>query len=137
MKPVDQTIFGHPNGDCFRACVASILELPIEDVPNWAAEGRGVVHAAMDWIHNRGHACLNIQWEPEYEKHQYLSTGMERVYCILGGVSPRSTPESRLYHAVVGHAAGWSFEIDHDPHPSRAGIVGEPINAVWIFRGIP
>lgn len=30
VKPVDQTLFGRPSGNCLPACVASILELPIE-----------------------------------------------------------------------------------------------------------
>jgi hypothetical protein len=34
MKPVSQTIIDSEKGDCFRACLASLLELPIEQVPN-------------------------------------------------------------------------------------------------------
>lgn len=33
MKPIDQTTFGVPGGNCFSACVASLLELSIDDVP--------------------------------------------------------------------------------------------------------
>ena len=39
MKPVDQTDWTPKTGDCFRACVASIFELPIESVPNFMEEG--------------------------------------------------------------------------------------------------
>lgn len=35
MKPVYQTKFGMPGGDCFRACVASLLELPLDAVPDF------------------------------------------------------------------------------------------------------
>ena len=40
MKPVMQTKFGPVEGNCFCACLASMLELPIEDIPfyhdvNW------------------------------------------------------------------------------------------------------
>lgn len=31
MKPVDQTIFGKPGGNCLAACIATILELPLDD----------------------------------------------------------------------------------------------------------
>lgn len=34
MKPVSQTIIDSEKGDCFRACLASLMELPIEQVPN-------------------------------------------------------------------------------------------------------
>ncbi len=33
MKPVDQTTFGHPGGNCFSACVASLLEMSVDQVP--------------------------------------------------------------------------------------------------------
>ena len=35
MKPVDQTTFGSPHGNCFQAGVASALELPLEEVPHF------------------------------------------------------------------------------------------------------
>lgn len=43
MRPVEQTIPSPPHGDCFRACIASILEVGIDDLPNpisddWAKE---------------------------------------------------------------------------------------------------
>lgn len=34
MKPVKQRTVHHAYGDCFPACLASLLELPIEVVPN-------------------------------------------------------------------------------------------------------
>lgn len=34
MKPAMQTKFGEYEGDCFAACIASLFELPIEDVPD-------------------------------------------------------------------------------------------------------
>ncbi len=42
MIPVQQLVVGdgkdgRPYGDCTRACVASIFELPIDQVPNFAA----------------------------------------------------------------------------------------------------
>jgi hypothetical protein len=41
-------------------------------------------------------------------------------YAVATGQSPR--------YAGVGHAVVWEFGVGmvHDPHPSRAGIVGEP-----------
>lgn len=35
MTPAKQRVFGNGNGDCFRACMASMLELPnCDDLPN-------------------------------------------------------------------------------------------------------
>jgi hypothetical protein len=36
MIEVEQTIMSPPDGNCFAACLASILELPLEVVPNLA-----------------------------------------------------------------------------------------------------
>lgn len=33
MKPVDQTTFGYPAGNCLMACVASILDIGLDDCP--------------------------------------------------------------------------------------------------------
>jgi hypothetical protein len=41
--------------------------------------------------------------------------------CVLCGPSPRLP--SPYQHAVVGRVNGYSFEVVHDPHPSRAGLV--------------
>jgi hypothetical protein len=41
MEPVKQSILTAPGGDCFRACVASIFELPLEAVPHFL-EGSGL-----------------------------------------------------------------------------------------------
>ncbi len=37
MKPVEQSILKPPDGDCFAACMASLLELPLEAVPNFTS----------------------------------------------------------------------------------------------------
>ena len=34
MKSVDQTKFGYPEGNCLMACVASILEVGLDDLPD-------------------------------------------------------------------------------------------------------
>ncbi len=36
--PVTQTLLSPPDGNCFAACVASILELPIDAVPNYHSD---------------------------------------------------------------------------------------------------
>lgn len=54
MIKYDQLISGgkDSDGDCFRACIATVLQLPIETLPNW--------HDNMwflkwdNWLHERG-----------------------------------------------------------------------------------
>jgi len=102
--PVDQTRFGSPGGNCLAACVASLLELPLADVPQlgpttWLDD-------LGAWLLKRGlyPICFKIDapWRP---------TGLY----ILAGKSPRGD----FLHAVVARGD----EVVHDPHPSRAGVL--------------
>lgn len=124
MKPVDQLVLHDPangkEGDCFRACLASIMELPIECIPNFAQEtvGKGSAafwNAIYDWLELTGHSIKFLSFtDPEVEEGKYY---------IISGPSPRSG-----HHAVVGLGKG----IVHDPHPSRAGLKGEHSEWRWM-----
>ncbi len=113
MKPVDQTRFGFDYtrddcGDCFSACVASLLELPLGAVPIFMEKPNWLL-ALNTWLKQRGFWAVTFElteggWSPE-------------GYCILGGKSPRATGDEM--HAVVG----FGRKVVHDPHPSRAGLV--------------
>lgn len=100
MKPVDQLFRvdrdGH--GDCVRACVASILELPADRVPHFGLFG-------WNWMHALASFCsvaLVVPYEAE-------------GFWIATGISPRG----------IGHACVYSgHSLAHDPHPSRGGLVG-------------
>ena len=98
MKPVYQMAFGNgdgseglPCGNCIAACIASIFELPIEDIP----------HFVM--IDATGGGCWNDQlneWLEPYnlqvfflDKDTYIS---KDVYCIGTGVTSRG-----IRHSVV------------------------------------
>jgi hypothetical protein len=104
MKPVDQTIFGAPEGNCLPACIASLLELSIDDVPHFGADNW--LDTLTRWLAPRGFypicATLPTDWRPA------------GLY-ILAGKSPRGD----FLHAVVARGD----EIVHDPHPSRAGVL--------------
>lgn len=115
MKPVDQTIFGPGEGaaagNCWSACIASILELPLAEVPHFVAvEGDDWWLAMQAWLQERGLQAVHFEvagkdlselWEP-------------KGFTILTGDSPRGD----FLHAVIGEG----FSMIHDPHPSRAGL---------------
>lgn len=113
MKPVDQ----RGDSDCFRACVASILEYDLEDVPLWEDHPDWFVDVVR-WGRIRGFRVTTIA-------RQNLP---EDLHVIAGGDSPRGP----WGHAVVW-LGGPDGRIVHDPHPSRAGLVGEPEDFV-IFQ---
>lgn len=122
MKPVDQTKFGKPEGNCYAACLASIFEVPIEECPDYSDIAWGddndfaTAEGAAEWQRRTNEflarfgvyeCCLSVpgllqgDWRPQ-------------GWTILGGEGPRG-----LEHAVVGKG----LDMVHDPHPSREGLV--------------
>jgi len=113
MRPIKQTLFFEKDGvgNCFEACVASILEISITDVPmfheaNWFQE-------LWDWLTSIGYTyqgTLNSNFIPSYK------IGVDG-YFIVAGDSPRG-PLIKGGHAVV-YKDG---VMVHDPHPDNTGI---------------
>lgn len=110
MIPVDQTTFGD-EGNCFSACLASIFHLRADDVENFAVtkSSRWLWHVNA-WLEPRGLRLVRINYSAADTCEM-----PGRSLCIASGPSPRGNRN----HAVVWR--GW--ELVHDPHPSRAGIV--------------
>ncbi len=111
MTPVKQTKLYTPdgihNGNCYAACIASLLDLPLWMVPPWEDMfGRGAWYVRTEeWllrmfnlkiVKTKGHAVEDM---PEFY--------------IANGLSPRD-----VYHSVI-YSAG---KLVHDPHPSDAGV---------------
>jgi hypothetical protein len=53
MRPVLQAVPG-PDGDCFAACVASLLEIELAEVPDLAAAGDRWASVLRRWLAARG-----------------------------------------------------------------------------------
>jgi len=106
MKYIDQTKFGD-DGNCFAACVASLLGLSIEDVPCFNVPGKNWLRLFEEWLKPRGLVPL-IMWG---KGGGIIPDG---VHYLAGGKSPRGIPHSVIYY---------EGEMVHDPHPSRAGLV--------------
>ncbi len=118
MKQVDQTTFGDDIGNCFSACVASILHLAIDDVPFFGADSLWFQRFA-DWLAPRGLYPMCIQYNSEH-----IPVG----FYILGGKSPRGD----FLHAVVANGR----TIVHDPHPSRDEL-GSRVDCTVIIQMDP
>ena len=115
MKPLDQTVFRKNYGDCGRACVASIFEFPIKEMPNFWEETQDAStfwRKSNDWLsQNKGYHLVPMSVS---EGHEYLLDG---VLCIAVGKTGRGDED----HAVV-----WRDGLVHDPNPARTGLKENP-----------
>ena len=102
MRPVEQTILAPPEGNCFAACVASILEVGIDDVPNYV-DGLWF-HRWQNWL-ARQHGLVLFSQESNL-----LRPPPPGRHVIVGVESPRFAGKM---HAVVGLDGA----IVWDPHP--------------------
>lgn len=115
MKKRDQTSFHDPPdelGNCFRACVASLLEVKVDELPRfekWMFENpKAWERIFSSWLDN-SRFSLELRW----------SSNPLSCHTIAFGPSPRSDDN----HCVVSKDG----DIVHDPHPSRDGLDGEPL----------
>ena len=66
MKPVYQTIFGKTNGNCFAACIASILEMDLEDVPHFCrGDNPEWMFDLNEWLYQFGLGALTVAFQDE------------------------------------------------------------------------
>lgn len=107
MRPVEQTVLELGRGNCVAACIASILELPIDRMPNFHG-GHWYAHWA-DWL---APANLTLTEVPLPDH----GTTPLRGYSIIAGDSPRNP----VLHAVVA----LDSERVWDPHPRRDMGIG-------------
>jgi len=119
VKPVNQTITNFKTGDCMRACVASIFELPIESVPNFMADGHEkYLEHLQAWCARKGLLFLPIKFIEGTIAKEFLRD----TYVVAIGESPGAV-KAEQNHAVVWR----NGRIVHDPHPTdHRGIIGEP-----------
>lgn len=140
MIPVDQTTFGPLRsdiasrevrvGNCFSACVASILELPIDDVPQFNTPPSFDVvepdaawwERFKEWLAVRCLFAVCFDRRPDSEP----PPGWPKGYSIAGGMSPRN---KGVMHAAVC----LDGVLVHDPNPERTFFAGEVMD--WIVIG--
>lgn len=123
MIPVTQTITGDKKGNCLAACVASILELPIEQVPNFCGDFEEWILALHNWLKPMGLGVVFVKLDlcpsPDHLKENFL-----KGYTIGGVTGARG-----IKHAVVLHDG----QVIHDPHPGEAVADDIELEDVLIF----
>jgi len=141
VKPVYQTRVSNVDGDCLRACVASILEMPCAAVPNWlgdavAADDVHGWHGAMlEWLMDRGLHPVEVNFK---DVHDWRP--LPGLFCIASLPSQRFDGSS---HAVIGT---WvrrgdynEFVVAHDPNPGNAPYppTTRPSHVVFLVPTVP
>ena len=121
VKPVFQTKTGK-YGNCMSACLATVLELPIEMVPNFYEAIDDKDDAAQWWAavasflqpFNLGITTLQFQNPDDF-------TRLPGIF-IVAGTSPRG----------LSHATVWqNGAMIHDPHPDGGGIKIETVDFLY------
>ena len=129
MTPVFQTDYRIPGGNCFQACVASIMELPLQEVPNFLKESDG-----GPWTQPQWNAVKEFAKQRDYEVC-WLDPDIpddvgnievlkqSGLHYVATGCSPRTDNG----HCVVG-AGGVTV---HDPMANVGGcpLVSDP----WLY----
>ena len=59
MKQVWQDITGE-NGNCMQAAIASLLELELNEVPNFKAAGKRALRNMIDFMRERGYSFVSL-----------------------------------------------------------------------------
>lgn len=121
MTPVFQSKLyaadGIHNGNCFAACLASLLEIPLWMVP------------PFEDMFGRGHG----QWRERSEEWLARMFGMklvrveEHVPPALPEFYIANGPAARGVHHSVVYRRG---ELAHDPHPSKGGV----LDVEWTYH---
>ena len=115
MRPVKQAQRHDPEngviGDCFRACICSLLEIDINAAPNFVED--------PDWPEQlysflTRYGCI-LEWNETGPPE-----GTE--YYIVQGTSPRGVNHSVIYK---------DGKLAHDPHPDGGGVT-DPFAYLWL-----
>jgi hypothetical protein len=133
VRRLRQTIFGDGKGNCFATCLASLLEVPVESVPNFHADYPSTWWTeTQKWLYARGFVAIEVFLRSDGHK---VVDWAPAVSCILTGKSPRGD----FLHCVVGRTDpdNGGFAMVHDPHPDDTFIDGKPTRVLFLVPTMP
>lgn len=118
MVPVYQTRFGKPHGNCVEACIASIMEIPITDIPYSDSPDYDRMRTIAEFVASSGWLYFEMGFKATVVafaeigiQYPYL---VPQDYYILCGYN-----EDGIGHAVVARGN----EIVHNPNRTEKGIL--------------
>lgn len=147
MKPVYQTKQHNPpseNGNCFRACVASILEIDIDVIPHFEdMDGDVWFKALTDWANTLNYIvyCQSFYRNSNHSDQTRISLKnlmdlveigkLSKNYCVITGKSPRGDWD----HCVVGLNGcvvfdPWPFSVK----PNKEEDLEDVLDCIFILK---
>ena len=124
MNPVFQNNFEAGKGNALQACIASILNRALDEVPDFI-QAPDYLQYLNRWLAEQGMAFLKI----DLVMGELVHPTAEGLLLLLAGPSPRGSHR----HIVVGRTANNGFECLHDPYPNGGGLAGEPLWAGFLL----
>jgi hypothetical protein len=121
MKPVMQTKFGE-DGNCFAACVASILEVSIDEVP-WLKEPENWEDYSLrlnNYLKEK-HNLKLFAFEYDLVTNHYPDILTDGFYIVSGKI------EGGLEHSVIYK----NGELVHDSNPKKNKII--KLEYIYLF----
>jgi hypothetical protein len=119
MMRIYQSRHGN-RGNCFEACLASILEIPLDQVPDLSLYEDSWDLELDRWLKVRG-------WDT------IIVTGPVVALVRAPAISVGPSPRGGCYHAVVT----LNGKLTHDPHPEGGGLAGPIVYSVYLIPTNP
>lgn len=132
MKKVFQTIVDPEHGNCEQAVIASLLELPLEEVPNFIEQRKsGEFHQTLiGWLYSKGYSPTTVG------KDRHGSEKLKEIAKFDGGfngyfyASVISQTFENIYHAVI---VDIDLNIVHDPNPNQNALNLTPDDVLFLI----
>ena len=112
-----QTDFSVGSGNALQACIATILDIELNETPNFIADPAGYMASLHTFLHSRGYTFLKLATPG----NKLPVAGSWGALCVAAGGSPRGE-HKHVVVAQVDCEDGRTLRCIHDPHPDGRGI---------------
>lgn len=121
-------VYQKTENDCLSACIASILDLSLDEVPLWwDLPDHDWLTALPNWLAKRGLGFAYLELRKDKVDWPLLSG-----YVIVGGFTPRS---AKFRHAVIAKAEMRGNQVRlnwiHDPY-KRGNFLEDPDHVICL-----
>jgi hypothetical protein len=158
MIKVYQTIVDKGHGNCMQAAIASLFELPLNDVPNFIELKDGWFSTMYNFIseHNAEYHGLKFNrnyttlWHPTeqcFKVEKWHRPSVITKKCLykengINGLFYASVLSPKYFNFFSGNSATHAVIIDrdfnvvHDPNPEYQNILKYPLTTLLDYNGI-